>query len=146
MTALYIGCGVYLVTVVLFYVRGRYRIPAVPFLMVFAAVAVERGLHAMAARRWRAVVAPGLGLVVAGTITNHERCEASHDGIPAVCLGVDSWFDSEWLKPLAVVSGQWRPRPGRALRRAGLRVYAAPKCGHGRAWIAGVEARWTLEP
>jgi len=66
--------------------------------MVFAAVAVERGLHAIAARQRRAVVALGAGQVVAGTITHHERCEATHDGIPAVCLGVDSWFDSEWLK------------------------------------------------
>ena len=60
-TALYIVCGVYLATVVLFYVRGRYRIPAVPFLLVFAAVAVERGLHAFTARRWRTVVALGAG-------------------------------------------------------------------------------------
>jgi hypothetical protein len=55
---------------------------------------VERGLHAVTAPRWRAVAALGAGLVAAGTITNHERCEAAYDGIPVVCLGVDSWFDS----------------------------------------------------
>jgi hypothetical protein len=82
---------VYLATVVLFYVHGRYRIPAVPFLMVFGGA---RGLHAVTAPRWRAVAALGAGLVAAGTITNHERCEAAYDGIPVVCLGVDSWFDS----------------------------------------------------
>ena len=60
-TALYIACGVYLMTVVLFYVRGRYRLPAVPFLMVFAAAAVERGFHAVAARRWRSVAVLGAG-------------------------------------------------------------------------------------
>jgi tetratricopeptide (TPR) repeat protein len=144
-TALYIACGVYLATVVLFYVRGRYRIPAVPFLLLFAAVAVERGLQAVTARRWRAVVAVGAGLVVAGAITNHERCEAAHDGVPAVCLGVDSWFDSEWLK-----LSQWYLDNG-ALDQAVRYAERAYECTRPRSagmvpsWIAGVEARWTQE-
>ena len=144
-TALYIAAGVYLATVLLFYVRGRYRIPAVPFLMVFAALAVDRGLRAMAARRWSAVAALGAGLVVAGIITNHERCEAAHDGIPAVCLGGDSWFDSEWLK-----LSQWYLDNG-ALDQAVRYAERAYECRRPRsagmvpAWIAAVEARWTQE-
>ena len=144
-TALSIVCGAYLAAVVLFYVRGRYRIPAVPFLMVFAALAVERVVRAVSARRWPAVAALGAGLIVAGTITNHERCEAAHDGVPSVCLGGDSWFDSEWLK-----LSQWYLDKGafaEALRYA-ERAYECTRrrrAGMVPAWIAGVEARWTQE-
>jgi hypothetical protein len=35
---------------------------------------------------------------VAGVFTNHEYCEASHDGMPSICLGGDTWYDQEWLK------------------------------------------------
>jgi tetratricopeptide (TPR) repeat protein len=144
-TALYIACGVYLATVVLFYIRGRYRIPAVPLLMVFAAVAVERVLRAISARRWPVVAALGAGLVVAVMITNHERCQAAHHDVPAVCLGVDSWFDSEWLK-----LSQWYLDNG-ALDQAVRYAERAYECTRPRsagmipAWIAGVEARWTQE-
>jgi 4-amino-4-deoxy-L-arabinose transferase-like glycosyltransferase len=144
-TALYIAAGVYLATVLVFYVRGRYRIPAVPFLMVFAALAVERVIVAVSARRWRAVLALGAGLVVAAAITNHERCEAAHDGVPAVCLGGDSWFDSEWLK-----LSQWYLDAG-AFEEAVRYAERAYECTRPRsaggvpAWIAGVQARWTQE-
>ena len=37
-------CALYLATLLLFYIRSRYRIPALPFLLLFASVAVERGL------------------------------------------------------------------------------------------------------
>ncbi|HMH48666.1 MAG TPA: hypothetical protein VK548_00425, partial [Candidatus Acidoferrum sp.] len=144
-TALYIAVGVYLATVLVFYVRGRYRIPAVPFLMVFAALAIDRVLGAIAARRRPALAALGAGLVVAGVVTNHERCEAAHDGIPAVCLGGDSWFDSEWLK-----LSQWYLDKGQfdqAVRYA-ERAYECTRprrAGMIPAWIAGVEARRTQE-
>jgi tetratricopeptide (TPR) repeat protein len=144
-TALYIACGGYLATVALFYIRGRYRIPAVPFLMVFAAVALERGLHATAARRWRAAVALGAGLAVAAAVTNSERCEAGHGGGPAVCLGGDAWFDSEWLK-----LSQWYLDQGaldQAVRYA-ERAYECTRPGRAGmvpAWIAGVQARWMQE-
>ena len=97
-TALYVVCFGYLATLVIFYVRGRYRIPAVPFLAVLAAVAVERIARAVEARRWPAVAGLAGGLAVAGALTNHEYCEPSHHGFAAVCLGGDTWFDDEWLK------------------------------------------------
>lgn len=144
-TALYLVCGFYLATVLIFYVRGRYRIPAMPFLIVFAAVAVDRLIRAMIARRWAVVAGLGAGLVVAGALTNHEYCEAAHHGVPAVCLGGDSWFDTEWLK-----LSQWYLENGafdRALRYA-ERAYECTRPrspGMVPAWIAGVEARWTQE-
>jgi hypothetical protein len=70
-TALYLVCFGYLATLVIFYVRGRYRIPAVPFLTVLAAVAVERIVRAIEARRWPAVAGFAGGLAVAGVFTNH---------------------------------------------------------------------------
>ena len=97
-TALYIACFGYLAAVLTFYVRGRYRIPAVPFLLVFAALALDRFGGALAARRWPTVATLAGGLAVAAVVTNHEYCEAAHDGMMAVCLGGDTWFDQEWLK------------------------------------------------
>ena len=97
-TALYLVCFVYLATILLFYVRGRYRIPAVPFLIVFAAVAIERIVRAVQARRWPVVAGLAAGLTVAAVFTNHEYCEGQHHGMQAVCLGGDTWFDQEWLK------------------------------------------------
>jgi 4-amino-4-deoxy-L-arabinose transferase-like glycosyltransferase len=97
-TALYVIAGVYLATVLLFYVRGRYRMPAVPFLAIFAAVAVERTLRAVAARDLARVAMLVGGLAVAGVFTNHQYCEAAHDGMPDICLGGDTWYDQEWLK------------------------------------------------
>lgn len=97
-TALYIACFAYVVTMLIFYVRGRYRIPAVPFLIVLAAVAIERTLRALQARRWSTVAALAAGLALATVFTNHEYCEPEHHGMEAVCLGGDTWFDQEWLK------------------------------------------------
>jgi 4-amino-4-deoxy-L-arabinose transferase-like glycosyltransferase len=98
LTALYIACFGYLVTMLIFYVRGRYRIPAVPFLIVFAAVAVDRAWKAIEARQWSTVGILAGGIAVAGVFTNHEYCEGPHNGMNAVCLGGDTWFDQEWLK------------------------------------------------
>jgi len=72
--------------------------PAVPLLAVFAALAVERLLRASAARDFARMAMLVAGLVVAGVFTNHEYCEASHDGMPSICLGGDTWYDQEWLK------------------------------------------------
>jgi Dolichyl-phosphate-mannose-protein mannosyltransferase len=144
-TALYIACGAYLATVLLFYVRGRYRIPAVPFLLVLAAMAIERLIRAVSTRRWRSAAALAAGLVVATIVTNHERCEAAHGDIAAVCLGGDSWFDSEWLK-----LSQWYMDKGgldEAVRYA-ERAYECTRprrAGMVPAWVAGVEARWVQD-
>ena len=97
-TALYVVCFGYLAMLVVFYVRGRYRLPAVPFLAVLAAVAVERLVRAIQARRWPLLAGLVGGLAVTGVFVNHEYCEPPHHGIPAVCLGGDTWFDDEWLK------------------------------------------------
>jgi 4-amino-4-deoxy-L-arabinose transferase-like glycosyltransferase len=145
LTALYLACGLYLATVLLFYIRGRYRLPAVPFLVVLAAIAVERLLRAVATRRWPAALALAGGLVVATVVVNHERCEPAHDGLPAVCLGGDAWFDSEWLK-----LSQWsldRGDPAQAVRYAerGYESTRPRRPGMVPAWIAGVEARWTQD-
>ena len=145
LTALYLACGLYLVTVLLFYIRGRYRLPAVPFLIVLAAIGVERLVRAVATRRWPAALALAGGLVVAAVAVNHERCEPAHDGLPAVCLGGDAWFDSEWLK-----LSQWyldQGDPARAVRYAerGYESARPRRPGLVPAWIAGVEARWTQD-
>ncbi|HWP65041.1 MAG TPA: hypothetical protein VNO26_03900, partial [Candidatus Limnocylindria bacterium] len=97
-TALYIACFGYLATVLLFYVRGRYRMQAVPLLILFAGLGIDHLARALLARRWAAVAALSAGLVAAVWFTNREYCEPPHHGLNATCLGGDTWFDSEWLK------------------------------------------------
>ncbi|HJQ85439.1 MAG TPA: hypothetical protein VKA21_15235, partial [Candidatus Binatia bacterium] len=136
-SALFIVCFGYLATVVLFYVRGRYRIPAVPFLIVLAAVAVDRAWTAVAARQWSAVATLAGGLAVAGVFTNHEYCEAPHDGMMAVCLGGDTWFDQEWLK-----LAEWSRNAGQ-LERAIAYAERARECTRPRS--QGQLASWLGE-
>jgi len=133
--ALYIACFGYMATMLIFYVRGRYRIPAVPFLLVFAAVALDALVRALAARRWRPVATLVGGLALAAVVTNHEYCEPAHDGMMAVCLGGDTWFDQEWLK-----LAEWARNAGQ-LDRAIAWAERARECSHPRspgqiaAWI-----------
>jgi 4-amino-4-deoxy-L-arabinose transferase-like glycosyltransferase len=105
--ALHLVCLSYIATLVIYYVRGRYRLPAVPFLIVFAAVGLDRVLDIVAARRWKSAGRWAAALLVAGVFVNHRHCEAPHDGMSGVCLGGDTWFDVEW-KRLA----QWYQRQG----------------------------------
>lgn len=142
-TALYVVTGVYLATVVLFYVRGRYRMPAVPFLAVFAAVAVERVVRAVTTQQWPSVAALVGGLLVAGVFTNHEYCEPAHDGMPDICLGGDTWYDQEWLKV-----SEWYRNQG-ALEPAVRYAERARECTRPRSkgfivfWLGELETMWT---
>jgi 4-amino-4-deoxy-L-arabinose transferase-like glycosyltransferase len=144
-TALYLVCFGYLATLLIFYVRGRYRIPAVPFLTVLAAVAAERVVRAVEAARWPAVAALGGGLAVAGVFTNHEYCEPTHHGLAAVCLGGDTWFDDEWLK-----LAEWYRNAGQTDRAIAF-AERAQECTRPRSratiatWIAELETIRTEE-
>jgi 4-amino-4-deoxy-L-arabinose transferase-like glycosyltransferase len=144
-TALYVVSFGYLATLLLFYVRGRYRIPAVPFLMVLGAVAVDRIVQAVQARRWPAVASFAGGLAVAGVFTNHEYCEPSHHGLNAICLGGDTWFDDEWLK-----LAEWYRDAGQTERAVAFAT-RAQECIRPRSrasiasWIAELETVRTEE-
>jgi 4-amino-4-deoxy-L-arabinose transferase-like glycosyltransferase len=135
-TALYVVTFAYLATILMFYVRSRYRLQAVPFLIAFAAVAVDRAMTAIAERRWTAVGALAGGLAVAAGYTNRQYCEPEHHGMRAVCLGGDTWFDTEWLK-----LAEWHRNAGRldeavayALRATECRSPRSP--GSIATWIA----------
>jgi tetratricopeptide (TPR) repeat protein len=142
-TALYVAAGAYLATILAFYVRGRYRMPAIPFLMVLAAVGVDRVVRAAQARRWPAVAALAGALLVAGVATNHEYCEGPHHGMQGVCLGGDTWFDGEWLK-----LAEWYRNAGQ-IDRAIAYADRARECTRPRSpgeiasWIAELETMRT---
>jgi 4-amino-4-deoxy-L-arabinose transferase-like glycosyltransferase len=144
-TALYVACFGYLATILLFYVRGRYRMQAVPLLIVFAALAVDRLWIALRARQWRAVAALGAGLAVAGWFTNREYCEPPHHHVLSVCLGGDTWFDGEWLK-----LAEWYRNDGQ-LDRAIAYANRARECTRPRSvgtiaqWIGELETMRTQE-
>ena len=102
LTALYIVTLATLAPLLIFYVRSRYRIPAVPFLLVFGAFAVERLVRAVSARDVASLARYGGALLLAAIVVNRTYCEPPHHGFPAVCLGGDTWYDLEWLK-----LGEW---------------------------------------
>lgn len=98
LVAFHLAWLAYMVTPLIYYVRGRYRLPLVPFLAVLAAAGVERAVRAAQARRWDAVMALGAGVLAAGLIVNHTYCEPAHHGFQPLCFRGDVWFDQEWLK------------------------------------------------
>ncbi len=95
---LYVLCLGYLGVIALFYVRSRYRMPAVPLLMVFAAVTIDWAIRILPRDDWRPVAALGAGLALMGLFVNHSYCEPARENAPAICLDGDVWFDSEWQK------------------------------------------------
>jgi hypothetical protein len=95
---LYVVCLGYLGVIALFYVRSRYRMPAVPFLMIFAAAVVDWGIRILPREDWRPSAALLGGLLVAFVFVNHSHCEPATESAPAICLDGDVWFDSEWQK------------------------------------------------
>lgn len=104
---LYVVCLGYLAVIAAFYVRSRYRMPAIPFLMVFAAVAIDWAIRILPRDDWRPVAVLGAALVVAGFFVNRSYCEPATTTAPALCLDGDIWFDSEWQK-----LAEWYERRG----------------------------------
>jgi tetratricopeptide (TPR) repeat protein len=138
-TALYIACYGYLATILLFYVRGRYRMQAAPLLMLFSAVGVDHVIRAVVAQRWPVVAGLAAGLAGAVWFTNREYCEGAHHGMNRTCLGGDTWFDGEWLK-----LSEWY-RNNRQLDTAIAYAERAQQCSRPRsvgwnlAWLGEVQ-------
>ncbi len=95
---LYVISLSYLAVITLFYVRSRYRMPAVPFLMIFAAAAVDATVDMLRRRDWNATLAVAAGLIGATVLVNHTYCEPPRERTPAICFGGDVWFDIEQQK------------------------------------------------
>lgn len=140
-TALYLASFAYLVTPLLFYVRSRYRLPGVPFLIVFAAVAVERLTAAIRARDGTTTALLAGGLALAALFVNHEYCEAAHDGLPAVCLGGDTWYDQEWLKLTAWYEEKDDLERALAYAERARECTAPRSAGQVPFWIASLETK-----
>lgn len=104
---LYVVCLGYLGVIALFYVRSRYRMPAVPFLMIFAAASVDWAIRILPREDWRPLAVLVAGLVATGVFVNHAYCEPAAPNAPAICLDGDVWFDSEWQK-----LAEWHERRG----------------------------------
>jgi 4-amino-4-deoxy-L-arabinose transferase-like glycosyltransferase len=96
--ALYVIALCYLGVLALFYVRSRYRLPALPFLMVFAAVAIDWIIRTIQRGDLTATAVSGAGLLVAALFVNHTYCEPARADARAICLGGDAWYDLEWQK------------------------------------------------
>mgnify|MGYP003870150303 CR=1 FL=1 len=95
---LYVICLGYLGVIALFYIRSRYRIPALPFLAIFAAVVIDWAIRILPREDWRPLAALVGALSVAGVFVNHAYCEPATPDAPAICLDGDVWYDSEWQK------------------------------------------------
>jgi Tfp pilus assembly protein PilF len=67
---LYLFALAYFASVILFFVFSRYRLPAVPFLLVFGAEAARRLWEQLRGRRFRSAAAAGSLLLLAGIAVN----------------------------------------------------------------------------
>ncbi len=139
LVALYLVCFLYLGTLVVFYVRSRYRLPAVPFLILFAAVALEQIVDVIQRRDWRRCGWWAGALAVSVVFTNHQYCEAPHDGLPSVCLGGDTWYDQEWMKLAAWYQEHGDEDRAVAYLERALECRAPRGLGQVHFWLAGLE-------
>jgi 4-amino-4-deoxy-L-arabinose transferase-like glycosyltransferase len=98
LVAFYLVWLAYMVTPLLYYVRGRYRLPLAPFLALLAGVALERMARAWQAKRWDHLGALAAGLLAAMLFVDHTYCEPAHHGFGPLCFAGDIWFDQEWMK------------------------------------------------
>jgi len=96
----------YMVTPLVYYVRGRYRLPLAPFLALLAGVGVERLFRAAQARRWDHFGGLAAVLLAAVVFVNHRYCEPPHHGFDRLCFAGDIWYDQEWMK----LAGHWQER------------------------------------
>jgi 4-amino-4-deoxy-L-arabinose transferase-like glycosyltransferase len=104
---LYVICLGYLAVIALFYVRSRYRMPALPFLAIFAAVAIDLIVRLLPRDDWRPLAMLAGAVALAGAFVNHAYCEPATADAPAICLDGDVWFDGEWQK-----LAEWYERRG----------------------------------
>jgi 4-amino-4-deoxy-L-arabinose transferase-like glycosyltransferase len=86
----------YLGVLLLFYVRSRYRLPAVPFLALAGAGLVDRAATDVARRAWRPVAIAGAVVAAAALLVNQRYCEPAQNGSPALCLEGEAFYDQEW--------------------------------------------------
>jgi Flp pilus assembly protein TadD len=76
--AIFVGC--FMLSVVLFHVRSRYRLPAVPMLLCLSAFGLDWLVSAWRTRGWAAVRGPAAGFLSLAVLCN----------VP--------WFDTSWAK------------------------------------------------
>ena len=133
-----VGLG-YLAVIALFYVRSRYRMPAVPFLAVFAAVVVDWAIRVLPREDWRPIGALVAAVAIAGVFVNHAYCEPAREDAPAICLDGDVWFDSEWQKLAEWYEQRGDPTTALAYLRRAAAGESQRGPGQTQLWIGRLE-------
>jgi len=72
---LYVAISLYALTLVPFFVVGRYRAPVVPLLFPFAAFAITHFVEEVSKRRWKGLAVLTAVLVIFGILVNHRRAD-----------------------------------------------------------------------
>lgn len=70
--------GVYVLSMTLFFVNARYRLPLVPVFLILASVAVFRGMNAIRDRSWRSLTGAVLIFVAAVFVTQAHLVGTTH--------------------------------------------------------------------
>jgi tetratricopeptide (TPR) repeat protein len=92
---LYALSGAYLFSVAVFFVFGRYRLPAVSLLLVFAAGAVDAGLAAWKGRDRRRLLVGGAALLVGIALVHRPSREEESMMSPAMYTNLGSAYLAE---------------------------------------------------
>ncbi len=136
---LYVVCLGYLAVIALFYVRSRYRMPAVPFLIVFAAVVVDWAIRVLPREDWRPIGALVAAVAIAAVFVNHAYCEPAREDAPAICLDGDVWFDSEWQKLAEWYEQRGDPATALAYLRRAAATESQRGPGQTQLWLGRLE-------
>ncbi len=100
----------YLGVLVLVYVRGRYRLPTVPFLAIAAGGFVDAVAVAFAAKDRRRLGVAAAVVAAAALLVNTTFCRPAENGVPALCFAGDLFYESEWQN----LANHWLARGDRA--------------------------------
>jgi tetratricopeptide (TPR) repeat protein len=92
---LYALFGAYLISMAAFFVFGRYRLPAVSLLLVFAAGAIDAGLAAWKGRHRRRLLVGGAALLVGMAIVHRPSREEEAVMSPAMYTNLGSAYLAE---------------------------------------------------
>lgn len=74
---------IYMCSVVLFFMSDRYRLPAAPLLIMFAAIFLARAIDTVCQKKWRQCCLTGIVLILAAFFINFEfsAADAASDGL-----------------------------------------------------------------
>lgn len=92
----------YMISVVLFFVCARYRLPVIPVLLIFAGYAIDYSVERFRSRRYKPLVLCGAGAVLIGVLVNIDVGGVTDGSCARACLYGGSAYEAMGKHELAI--------------------------------------------